>query len=120
MQADGVGRDHRVAFVRNHFAVDEREYTQCGNHLIEAIANKCGRQRLTEFFPRPGKQEQRDRLRCQQRGIGDQRLGRRMKLRGFLDGEREGLPYRQTVMVFGRRVARISSRLASIAAWVDR
>ena len=106
MQADGVGRDRRVALVHDRLAVDQREGAQRRHRLVEAVVGERGRQRLAEFFPRLGKQEQRDRLGRQQRGMDDQRLGGGMELGGLLDGEREGLRDRQAVVILGRRIAR--------------
>jgi hypothetical protein len=60
---------------------------------------------IAEFFAPFGKDEQRDRFRRQQRGADDQRLCGRVELRRFLDGEGEGLRYRQLVMVFGPCIA---------------
>ena len=68
-------------------------------------------------FARLREQEQRDRLRRQQRGVHDQRLGGRMQLRRLVDREREGLRHRQPIMVLGRRIAwhRRASRAGAAA-----
>src|SRR5208337_3195864 len=70
----------------------------------EAVAREIGRQRLAKFLPHLREQEQRNRLRREQRRISDQRLGCRMQLSGFVDGEREGLRDSELVVVVKRRV----------------
>jgi len=52
------------------------------------------------------KQEEGDGPRRQQRGVDDQRLGRRVQFGGFVDRERKGLRHRQLVVVLCRCVAR--------------
>ena len=104
MQPDRVGRDRRIALVRDRLAVDEREGAQRRDRLVEAVAGEQRRERLAELFARLGEQEQRDRLGREQRGMDDQRLGGGMELRGLVDGEREGLRDRQAVVILGRRV----------------
>ena len=107
MQPDRVGRDRRLALVRDRLAVDQREGAQRRHRLVEAVAGERRGERLAEFLPRLREQEQRDRLRRQQRGVHDQRLGGGMELRRLLDGEREGLRHRQAVVILGRRMARV-------------
>ena len=116
MQADAVGRDRRIALVRDCLAIDQREGAQRRHRLVEAVVGERRRERLAEFFARLGEQEQRDRLGRQQRGVDDQRLGGGMQLRRLLDGEREGLRHRQPVVILGRRVARRSSIRAGAAS----
>ena len=48
-----------------------------------------------------------DRLPRQQRGVDDQWLGGGVQLGCFLDGECESLRYRQTIVIFGRRMVRV-------------
>jgi hypothetical protein len=55
--------------------VDERESTQRRHGLVEAVVREHRGQRLAELFTPFLEQEQWDRLRRQQRGIEDQRLG---------------------------------------------
>ena len=93
-----------IALIHDRLAIDQRESPQRRHGLVETVAGERRGERLAEFFPRLGKQEQRDRLRRQQRGVDDQRLGGGMKLGGLLDGEREGLRHRQPVVILGRRI----------------
>jgi hypothetical protein len=53
------------------------------------------------------KQKQRYRLRGQQRGVEDQRLGGPMQLRRLVNGEGERPRYGQSILILGRRMARI-------------
>ena len=104
MQPDRLGRDRRIALVDDRLAVDEREGAQRRDRLVEPVVRELGRQRLAEFLPPLGEQEQRDRLGREQRRVDDQRLGGGMQLGGFVDGEREGLRDRQPVVILERRV----------------
>ena len=93
--------------------------------LVEAVVGERLGERLAEHLPPLLEQEQRDRLRRQQRGMHDQRLDRGMQLAGLLDGEREGLRHRQAVVILGRRVARVVEqsrrrRLETLAVVVER
>ena len=56
VEADSVGRDRRIALVRDRFAVDQREGAQRRHGFVETVAGERRRQRLAEFFPRLGKQ----------------------------------------------------------------
>jgi hypothetical protein len=104
MQPDRVGRYRRVALVHDGLAIDEREGPERRQSLVKPVVRELRRQRLAEFVPPLGEQEQRDRLGREQRRADDQRLGGRMQLRGPVDGEGEGFRDRQMVLIFARRV----------------
>ena len=126
VQADGVGADRRVALVHDGLAVDEREGAQRRDRPRRARRRRAPRRAARRASRAPSlEQEQRDRLRRQQRGVHDQRLDRGMELGGLLDGEREGLRHRQPVVILGRRVARVVEqsrrrRLEALAVVVER
>ena len=84
VEAHGLGYDRWVTLVCDRFAINKGEGAQRCHRFFQTIVGKRGRQRLAEFLTRLGKQEQRDRLWRQQRGVDDQRLGSGGELRRLL------------------------------------
>src|SRR4029077_18905108 len=101
VQPNAVGDDRGVALVGNCLPVDQRERPQRRHRFVKAVAFELGSERLAEFLAALREQKQRDRLRREQRGVHDQRLGGGVKLRGFVDGEGESPRQREVLPVFG-------------------
>jgi hypothetical protein len=80
MQADGLDRDRRIALVLDQLAVDKPESTQGRYGFVQSLVRERRRERRAELFARFGEQEQWDRLRREQRGTDDKRLGGGMEL----------------------------------------
>ena len=95
MQADALGCDCSVALVLDRLTIDQRKGAQRRHSLVQAIIGERQRQGLAEVHTACFReQEERDRLRRQQRRVHDQRLGGRMQLGRLTDRERKGLRYR--------------------------
>jgi hypothetical protein len=107
VQTDAVGDDRGLALVGNCLPVDQRERPQRRHRFVKPVAFEHTGERLAEFLAALREQKQRDRLRREQRGVHDQRLGGGVELCGFVDGERERLRHREAVVVLGRGVAGI-------------
>ena len=104
MQTDRLGRYRRITLIGDRLAVDEGEGAQRRDRFVEPVAREIGRQRLAKFLAPLGEQEQRNRLRREQRRMKDQRLGGGIELGGFVDGEREGLRDGELVVIIERCV----------------
>ncbi len=116
MQPDRFGCARPIALIGDRLAVDQGEGAQRRNRFVEAVAREIRRQPLAKFLPPLREQEQRNRLRREQRRISDQRLGCRMQLSGFVDGEREGLRDSELVVVVSGASFSASSNLIGVAA----
>jgi hypothetical protein len=62
MHADRLGRHRRVAFIRDHLAINQGQSPQRTHRLVEFVALQQAAQPLGQFAAGFNEQEQRDRL----------------------------------------------------------
>src|SRR5262249_42331031 len=107
VQADAISYNRGVTLVLNHLPVEQRETAQRCDSLIEPVIDEGRREGLTKFLSPLQEQEQRDRLRREQRNMNDQRLSGGMEFCRLIDGKRKRLRHRQTIVILGGRVAHV-------------